>query len=240
MLCLSVQFVCKDRLPAKLRILGQKQRALRPLVIRTDIAILLREQKRALCLRIGHQIEICRLGRLGQPFARIVFRRFLPSEWKVERAKGFRTDRQRIQKLIVQWDRLFLRRTIFAGDIQRVPIMPTAIEIFVPHETVLLHPFQPFEHARRQDHVHIGQGMYLSPQISHVFHAEPCKQILEIHLMYDALDIRQTDLEGVMRLFFACVEPCGELFGNQPFAVKFFDVDYIIDCGQRILTHRCV
>ena len=189
------------------------------------------------CLLIRHQIVIGGLGRLREPLARIVLRGVIPAERKIRRTKLLLGDGERDQELVVQIDRALLLRLVSTRHIQRVIVLPAALQILRPGQSVFGHPAEALEHALGENEIHIVDPVPLTPDVRDLGDSELVKQALVVHLMDNALDVRQTDLKGMM-FFLITAEQRRQLLRHQPLAIELqhLDVQPILDAA--IGAHR--
>ena len=151
-----------------------------------------------------------------------------------------RGDGRGVQKLKVQLGQPIPAASVHVGDIQSVPVFSAAIQVFAPAQTVLLHPAPALAHAFRQDHLYPVNRMPNTLNIHDLRHAELLEKNMEIHLVYYTLDIRHTDLEGMVVVVFTAVriKLIAQLCGDQALAVKLqhLDIRQLLHAG--IAAHR--
>ena len=233
------EFLGEDGLMDKLRVLLQQLRT-PPSVVR--VIRLSAEQAAGEIVEprflICHQIVIGGLRRLREPLARIVLRGVIPAERKIRRAKLLLRDGERDQKLIVQIDRAFLLRLVPARHIQRMIVFPAAFQILRPGQSVFSHPTKALEHALGENEIHIVDPVPLTPDVRDLGDSELVKQALVVHLMDNTLDVRQTDLKGMMLFFLITAEQRRQLLRHQTLAIelKHLHVHLILDAA--IGAHR--
>ena len=228
----------EDGLMDKLRVLLQQLRP-PPSVVR----VIRRSAEQAAgeiaepCLLIRHQIVIGGLGRLREPLARIVLRGVIPAERQIRRAKLLLGDGERDQKLIVQIDRALLLRLVPTRHIQRVIVLPAALQIFRPGQSVFGHPSEALEHALGENEIHIVDPVALSPDVCDLRDFKLVEQALVVHLMDNALDVRQTDLKRMM-FFLITAEQRRQLIRHQTLAIELQHLDVHLILDAAIGAHR--
>ena len=107
-----------------------------------------------------------------------------------------------------------------------IPFAP--VQIRRPRQPVIRHPAEGFEHAFCQNQVHFIRFVTIPPYVHKVGHVQLPEQPMEVHLMYHALDVRHTDLEGGMDVLpaIAAVDLFGQLCADQALAVELLDCHF--------------
>ena len=105
-----------------------------------------------------------------------------------------------------------------------------SVKIPAERKTVFFHPAASLELTFGEDHTDILNGMFRTPHIRYCRYICRFANGLEIDLVYHTLDVRQTDLIGIMNMLSAidAVNFLAEFGRDQSLAVKELDGNILL------------